>query len=46
VAILASRCHSAWKIGSDSISMKQLMEQLHYNLLHRWFVGLGADEPV
>jgi hypothetical protein len=21
------------------------MEQLHYNLLYRWFVGLGADEP-
>jgi hypothetical protein len=22
------------------------MEQLHYNLLYRWFVGLGVDEPV
>jgi hypothetical protein len=22
------------------------MEQLHYNLLYRWFVGLGADESV
>src|SRR5262249_49198444 len=24
----------------------QLMEQLDYNLLYRWFVGLGVDEPV
>jgi transposase len=22
------------------------MEQLDYNLLHRWFVGLGVDDPV
>jgi transposase len=22
------------------------MEQLNYNLLYRWFVGLGVDEPV
>lgn len=22
------------------------MEQLHYNLLYRWFVGLGMDDPV
>ena len=27
-------------------SETQLMEQLRYNLLYRWFVGLGADEPV
>src|SRR5262245_13277490 len=27
-------------------SETQLMEQLHYNLLYRWFVGLGVDEPV
>src|SRR5882757_2393382 len=27
-------------------SERQLMEQLHYNLLYRWFVGLGVDEPV
>src|ERR1700745_44174 len=27
-------------------SETQLMEQLHYNLLYRWFVGLGLDEPV
>jgi len=24
----------------------QLIEQLHYNLLFRWFVGLGMDEEV
>lgn len=27
-------------------SERQLMEQLQYNLLFRWFVGLGIDEPV
>ncbi len=27
-------------------SERQLMEQMHYNLLFRWFVGLGIDDPV
>jgi transposase/IS5 family transposase len=27
-------------------SETQLMEQLQYNLLFRWFVGLSVDEPV
>jgi transposase len=27
-------------------SERQLMEQLQYNLLFRWFVGLSVDEPV
>src|SRR5215470_841348 len=27
-------------------SERLLMEQLDYNLLFRWFVGLSADEPV
>src|SRR6201995_2920582 len=27
-------------------SERQLMEQLAYNLLYRWFVGLGVDEAV
>src|SRR6266850_5570959 len=27
-------------------SERQLMEQLNYNLLFRWFVGLGMDEAV
>lgn len=25
---------------------RQLMEQLNYNLLFRWFVGLSPDDPV
>jgi hypothetical protein len=27
-------------------SERMLMEQLQYNLLFRWFVGLGMDDPV
>jgi transposase len=27
-------------------SERQLMEQLDHNLLFRWFVGLGIDDPV
>lgn len=27
-------------------SERQLMEQLHYNLLYRWFVGLNPDDQV
>ena len=27
-------------------SERQLMEQLDYNLMFRWFVGLSVDEPV
>ncbi|MES7153628.1 IS5 family transposase, partial [Cutibacterium acnes] len=27
-------------------SERMLMEQLHYNLLFRWFVGIAIDEPV
>ena len=27
-------------------SERQLMEQLNYNLLYRWFVGLSPDDPV
>lgn len=27
-------------------SERQLVEQLDYNLLYRWFVGIGLDEPV
>lgn len=27
-------------------SERQLMEQIDYNLLFRWFVGLGIDDPV
>lgn len=27
-------------------SERQVMEQMQYNLLFRWFVGLGIDDPV
>src|SRR5262252_6095851 len=27
-------------------SERQLMEQLDYNLLYRWFVGLTMDDPI
>jgi len=27
-------------------SERQLMQQLNYNLLFRWFVGLSVDDPV
>ena len=27
-------------------SERQLMDQMQYNLLFRWFVGLGVDDPV
>jgi transposase len=27
-------------------SERQLMEQLNYNLLFRWFTGLGIDDPI
>ena len=27
-------------------SERQLLEQMDYNLLSRWFVGLGIDDPV
>jgi transposase len=28
------------------LSERQLMKPLHYNLMFRWFVGLGIDDPV
>jgi transposase len=27
-------------------SERMLAEQLHYNMLFRWFVGLDTDDPV
>lgn len=27
-------------------SERQLMEQMNYNLMFRWFVGIGIDDPV
>jgi transposase len=34
--------HAFYGIRSE----RQLMEQLDYNLLYRWFVGLSPDDPV
>ena len=28
------------------LSERQLMEQLEFNMLFRWFVGLGMDDSV
>ena len=33
---------AVWRIRSE----RQLMEQLDYNLLYRWFVGLSPDDLV
>lgn len=27
-------------------SERQLMEQMQFNLMFRWFVGIGVDDPV
>src|SRR5438132_14185006 len=35
-------CRSYTRLRSERL----LMEQLQYNLLFRWFVGLNMDEPV
>ena len=35
-----------WQILYSVRSERLLIEQLEYNLLFRWFVGLGMDEPV
>jgi transposase len=32
--------------GAVLNSQRQLMEQLNYNLLFRWFVGLNADDAL
>ena len=38
----AHPCSIFYNIRSE----RQLMEQLNYNLLFRWFVGLSMDNPV
>jgi transposase len=35
-----------WQLLYTVRSERQLMEQLDYNLLFRWFVGLSMDDPV
>jgi Transposase domain (DUF772)/Transposase DDE domain len=37
-----ARVRRTYSIRSERL----LMEQLDYNLLYRWFVGLGIDDPV
>ena len=38
----ASLLQVLFTIGSE----RQLVEHIEYNLLYRWFVGLGIDDPV
>lgn len=40
--IRASLLHILFSVRSE----RQLMEQMQYNLLFRWFVGLGIDDQV
>ena len=40
--ILASLLQILFSVRSE----RQLMEQMDYNLMFRWFVGLGIDDPV
>jgi hypothetical protein len=42
-ALRPSRVHLS---GFNTISERMLMEQLDYNLLFRWIVGMEIDEPV
>jgi transposase len=40
--LLASLLQDFYGIRSERL----LLEQLHYNLLYRWFVGLSPDDPI
>jgi transposase len=40
--LLASLLQALYGIRSERL----LLEQLHYNLLFRWFVGLSPDDPI
>jgi hypothetical protein len=39
-------CIRTWAGPRPIRSQRRLMEQMDYNLLYRWFVGLRMDEPV
>ena len=39
---MASLLQAFYGIRSERL----LLEQLHYNLLFRWFVGLSPDDPI
>jgi transposase len=43
---LLSSIAAAGALRHSVRSERQLMEQLDYNLLYRWFVGLSPDDPV
>lgn len=45
-SIAPERLIRAIQILFSARSERQLMEQMQYNLLFRWFVGLGIDDPV
>lgn len=40
--LLATLLQAVYGIRSERL----LLEQLHYKLLFRWFVGLGAGDPI
>jgi hypothetical protein len=40
--LLASLLQAFYGIRSERL----LLEQLHYNLLYRWFVGLSPEDPI
>ena len=40
--LLASLLQAFYGIRSERL----LLEQLHYNLLCRWFFGLSPDDPI
>jgi transposase len=40
--LLALLLQAFYGIRSERLSL----EQLHYNLLFRWFVGLSPDDPI
>src|SRR5438876_12408603 len=42
----SGRRRSCWRAITAMSSGVLLMEQLEYNLLFRWFVGLSMDDPV
>jgi transposase len=39
------RAHLVWALMGIP-SERQLLEELDYNLLYRWFIGLGVDAPM
>jgi transposase len=40
--LLASLLQAFYRIRSERL----MLEQLQYNLLYRWFVGLSPDDPI